>query len=196
MYIPKPFEITDPTVITSFIRENSFGILTSQVDGEPFATHLPFLYDDDKQVLFAHMAKANPHWRGLDGQQVLVIFPGPHAYISPSWYGEGPAVPTWNYVTAHVRGTCTLIEQQLELEDILEKTTRFYEPTSKVLTQTQETFYQNLTKAIVGFRINIKQIEFKAKLSQNKSTQVRQRIIDELNNSEYHESKVVAQWMS
>ncbi len=100
MYIPKQFEMNAPTEITNFIHAYSFGVLMSTIGEQPFATHLPFLYDAGQNVLFAHMAKANPQWRNLDGQTVLVVFSRPHAYISPSWYREDASVPTNRFTGA------------------------------------------------------------------------------------------------
>lgn len=87
MYIPTAFEQTDQNKLHEFIEANSFGLLVSTHVGEPFATHLPFLLQRDSGphgCLFGHVARANPQWRDLDGQTVLAIFTGPHAYISPA----------------------------------------------------------------------------------------------------------------
>jgi transcriptional regulator len=87
MYIPDRFLEDDIETLHAFIREHSFGILVTQMDGTPFATHLPFLFDADRGshgMLRAHMARANPHWRSFNEQEALVIFQGPHAYVSPS----------------------------------------------------------------------------------------------------------------
>ena len=109
MYIPKSFQVTDPEVLAAFIRAHSFATLVSAVDGTPFATHLPLLLDQG--TLLGHVARANPHWQAFDGQrEALAIFHGPHAYISPTWYATGPAVPTWNYAAVHVYGAPRLIE--------------------------------------------------------------------------------------
>jgi len=88
MYIPAPFAVADLARLHDFVEQNSFGILISQVDGLPFATHIPFLLDREvgpQGSLIAHMARANPHAENLRDQIVLAIFSGPHAYISPTW---------------------------------------------------------------------------------------------------------------
>lgn len=180
MYIPKHFEWTDEAAIGDFIRANSFGTLTTIVDGVPYATHLPFLYDAEQKVLLAHVAKANSQWRNMDGQTALAVFTGPHAYISPSWYEVAESVPTWNYVAVHVTGKCAVIDDETELLRLLEQTVRFYEPESTLPAQAGERFYRNMMKAIVGFRIHITRVEGKRKLSQNKSGEVQQRVIDHL----------------
>lgn len=180
MYRPKYTEMNNPDDLVQFIRQHSFGLLCSNVDGRPFATHLPLLYDPEAYAIVGHMAKANPQWQQLDGQAALVVFSGPHAYISPSWYGEAASVPTWNYVAVHVSGTCRILQTPDELEALLTDAVRFYEPSSDLLTQTREPFYQQMMKAIVGFRIDISSIEGKAKLSQNKSAEVQRRVIGAL----------------
>ncbi|WKB35742.1 FMN-binding negative transcriptional regulator [Terrilactibacillus sp. S3-3] len=124
MYIPKAFQETDQQKIKDFIRHNSFGILFSQNWVHPQATHLPLVFDRDDLV--GHFAKANPHWRSLDGREALIVFSGPHSYISSSWYGE-EGVPTWNYMTVHVCGTCRIITDQTELLNILKRSVDFYE---------------------------------------------------------------------
>ncbi|MHB1628733.1 MAG: FMN-binding negative transcriptional regulator [Bacilli bacterium] len=183
MYIPTPFEMNDPTEITRFIHAHSFGLLMSTVEGQPFATHLPFLYDAGQNVLFAHMAKANPQWRELDGQTALVVFSGPHAYISPSWYEAPASVPTWNYAAVHVYGTCKIIDHEGELGRLLEQAVKFYEPHSELPSQADEPFYRNMMKAIVGFRVDITRTEGKAKLSQNKSNEIQRRVAAKLGES-------------
>lgn len=195
MYIPKPYEMNDPTEITAFIHAHSFGVLMSTVEGRPSATHLPFLYHAEQRFLFAHMAKANPQWRNLDGQAVMAVFSGPHAYISPSWYRQDASVPTWNYVAVHVHGNCSVIDEEEELGTLLENTVRFYEPDSELLSKADESFYRNMMKAIVGFRIDITSVEGTAKLSQNKSTKVQQRVITNLSTSADQSAQAVAQLM-
>lgn len=180
MYTPQHFEMIDVAQITNFIRAHSFGILMSSVDGEPFATHVPFLYDSEQNVLLAHMARANPQWRNLDGQAVLVVFSGPHAYISPTWYREPASVPTWNYSAVHVYGRGAVMDHEEELAGLLRKTVRYYEPDSELPTQADEPFYRNMLRAIVGFRIEVTRVEGKAKLSQNKSMEVRKRVVEHL----------------
>jgi transcriptional regulator len=99
MYVPTAFAETDEDKLHQFIETYSFGLLVSTHGGEPFATHLPFILDrhaGSHGTLVGHMARANPHWHDLEGQMVLAIFSGPHAYISPTWYESENVVPTWN----------------------------------------------------------------------------------------------------
>ncbi len=111
MYIPESFREDRRQILQAFMRDNSFATLVSCDHGRPIASHLPFLLDGDRGssgFLLGHMARANPQWRDLaDHPNVMVIFQGPHAYVSPSYYRSDFAVPTWNYVTVHAYGSAS-----------------------------------------------------------------------------------------
>src|SRR5258707_15799301 len=123
MYIPKAFREDDSKTLHAFMREYSFATLVTQQEGMPFASHLPFLLDAGQGpygTLLAHMARANPQWHALDSaQEVLIIFQGPHAYISPSWYEVELSVPTWNYAAVHAYGVPRIIDDKAVLYDLL-----------------------------------------------------------------------------
>ncbi|MDF2721425.1 MAG: transcriptional repressor of sporulation and degradative enzyme production [Paenibacillus sp.] len=187
MYTPKHFQMEDPQRLTAFIQQHSFGTLFSQTDGELCATHLPFLLEQDRSgqwLLLGHMAKANPHWTTIgSGGEVLVVFQGPHAYISPGWYEErAPAVPTWNYVAVHAHGEFSLIEEPERLRSILQQSIERYESKREQPWRTDlgNDFNRQLMNAIVGFAIKINRMEGKWKLSQNHAAERRKRVIDGL----------------
>ena len=127
LYIPRAFAETDQATLIQIMRDNSFAVLFSMCDGTPFATHLPLLVDvvDESVILTGHFAKANPHWQ-QSNEEVLVVFSGPHAYISPTWYEAENTVPTWNYVAVHACGPLTLIRDQERLMEILEHIHKYY----------------------------------------------------------------------
>jgi transcriptional regulator len=183
MYIPKAFREDDINMLRAFMRAYSFATLVTQQDGIPFASHLPFLLDTEHGsygTLLAHMARANPQWHVLDGsQEVLIIFQGLHAYISPSWYEVELSVPTWNYAAVHAYGLPRLIEEKAALYDLL-----------KTLVQTHEAqfekpwpfqlpgeYVQKMIQGIVGFEIQITRLEGKFKLSQNRTASERETVI-------------------
>ena len=195
MYVPKSFEMHDVNEIREFINANSFGILMSTVKERPLATHLPFIFDVEQNILFAHMAKANPQWQDLNGQLAMAIFTGPHAYISPSWYEVPDSVPTWNYMAVHVYGKCSVIDDEEEFAGLLNKMVRFFDADSQLPSQVDESFYRNMMKAIIGVRIDIQSIEGAAKLSQNKSAKIQQRVIANLRQMEDVGAQAVAQLM-
>lgn len=195
MYIPEAFLEKDQKALFDFIQENSFGILFSQREGTPFATHLPFLVDKENSTLYGHMARANPQWQDLQGG-VLVVFQGPHAYISPSSYGEKNAVPTWNYIAVHLYGEFSIVEGE-ELKSILQGSISSYERTMQNPwdTDLDNEFNKSLMKNIIGFRIKVTSLEGKWKLSQNHSLERREKVIKQLLESEDDNKKKIGEKM-
>lgn len=201
MYLPAHFKEDDPERIAALIRDNAFGMLVTAPEGRPFVSHLPFLFERGPGAqgsLRGHMARTNPHWRHLgSGAEALVVFQGPHAYISPSWYAS-PGVPTWNYAVAHLRGTPRLIENESELEALLERQTSVHEqdmpcPWKPDLVGERRS---RLLGMIVGFEIEISEIQAKFKLSQNRPAEDRSRIAAELRGSARQTDVAVADLMS
>lgn len=182
MYNPKPFQVDEQAKLYDFIDRHSFGILISTSSHEIVATHLPLLLDREQGVLYGHFAKANKQWEGISEQQVLVIFQGPHHYISSSWYETNQSVPTWNYVAVHAYGHAELVEDERELLATLREQVRKYESEDSIygLDETNRELIEGLMKGIVGFRIRIERLEGKWKLSQNHSPERRQRVVDAL----------------
>jgi transcriptional regulator len=182
MYIPAAFAESDLSKLQGFIEQNSFGLLVSQVDGLPFASHLPFLLErtaGPHGTLVGHMARANPQWREAGGQTALAIFSGPHAYVSPSWYEAEQVVPTWNYTAVHAYGRVWIIEDEEALQEIVQGTVRVYEramPRPWSFSGSR-TFVERLLTQIVGFRIEVETIEGKWKLSQNQPAERRTKVI-------------------
>jgi transcriptional regulator len=182
MYIPTAFAEPDPTKLHDFIEQNSFGLLVSQVEGLPFATHLPFLLErttGPHGTLVGHMARANPQWREAGGQTALAIFSGPHAYISPTWYEAEQVVPTWNYIAVHAYGRVQIVEDEGALLDIVKRSVRVYEqamprPWSF---DPSSTFVKRMVTQIVGFCIEVQKIEGKWKLNQNHPVERRQKVV-------------------
>ena len=118
MYTPKEYEVTDRPRMLEFMQNNSFGILFSHTGDEPMATHLPFITDGEageQGLIIGHMAKANRQWRYADGQQVLVVFHGPHTYVSPTWYQAEDTVPTWDYVAVHATGVFKALQDRSDI---------------------------------------------------------------------------------
>ena len=197
MYIPKAFEESDKTKLLNFIKNHSFGIMFSDNGNGPFATHLPFIMNENiggNGSLFSHMAKANPHWRDLNDKEVLVVFSGPHAYISPTWYGEPNTVPTWNYVAVHVYGTFKMIEDKEKTKRIIEDTVHFYESSlpNPWAVQFEQQYVSGLLNALVAFEIEITKIEGKWKLSQNHSIQRQKNLAKNLAASNKYDSVEIA----
>lgn len=200
MYIPPAFQESDLPTLHQFIERHSFGLLVSQHEGSPFATHLPFLLDRSSGSLGAlvgHVARANPQWEHGLGQQVLAVFSGPHAYISPTWYEAEHVVPTWNYVAVHAYGRVRLVEDQPGLLDIVRRSVEVYEramPRPWSLGEA-DTFAERLLKQIVGFRIEIERIEGKWKLNQNHPVERREKVVRALEERGDEDSTAIAALM-
>lgn len=182
MYIPKHFQTQDIAQMHALMRQHSFATLVTEHDGAPFASHLPFLLDEARGpygTLIAHMARANPQWRDLAaGQAPLVIFGGPHAYISPSWYAAELSVPTWNYAAVHAYGAPRIVEDRDELYAMLKRLVDtheagFAQPWPMNLPQD---YMDNMIRGVVGFEIAIARLEGKLKLSQNRPEEDRRRV--------------------
>ncbi len=202
MYIPKSFAEDDITKLHALVRDYNFAVLvTAQADGVPLATHLPFLLDSERGpygTLLCHFARANPHWRGLDEtREALIIFQGPHAYISPSWYEEPLSVPTWNYAVVHAHGRPRVIEDTTALYTMLrslkEKSeARFERPWPFAL---PDDFVQQKMRGIVGIEIEITRLEGKFKLNQNRPAGDQKRVAATLHESSDDLSVGVAELM-
>ena len=184
MYIPEHFRNEDRATALAFMRANPFAILVSQPDDGPFATHVPVVIREsgDQLTIRGHVAKANPHWRYLQNDPTcLMIFHGPHAYISPSNYDTREAVPTWNYGAVHIYGNATTYaepEQLLSmLHDLIPTFDAAYEQQWASLS---EAYRQRMLGHIVGFEIAVTKLEAKFKLSQNRTRNEQQHVIDSL----------------
>ena len=187
MYVPSHFQESDLKALHDFIQRNSFGLLVSQVNGLPFATHLPFLLERESGsfgTLIGHTARANPQCAAAKDQTVLAIFSGPHSYISPTWYEAENVVPTWNYVAVHAIGKLEIVDDQASLSKIVRTITDFYEKTMPKPWSFNETttFAERLLTQIVGFRIVIQELEGKWKLSQNHPVERQEKVIEALRN--------------
>ena len=192
MFSPKYFLMKDKEEIIQFMKEHSFVTIVTVNNGEPIATHVPVQLHQEGEyyVLTGHVAYANPQWRTFEGNRVLVIFQGPHAYISSSWYSH-ENVPTWNYQAVHVYGQATLLDEQ-QLRDDLAKQLQKYEQHRQhpILWETlSPELLDKQLKGIVGFKVTIADIQATYKLSQNRNEQDFQQVVEQLE----HEPQPLAQ---
>lgn len=184
MYIPEYFRVEDRKTAVGFMRANPFAILVSTTADGPFATHVPVVIREEgnQMLIRGHVAKANPHWKHLQEQPgTLMIFHGPHAYISPTNYSTREVVPTWNYGAVHVYGEARTYSEKPELLAMLHDLI----PTFEAAYETQwnslsEEYRSRMLGHIVGFELAVTKIEAKFKLSQNRAREEQQRIIDSL----------------
>lgn len=199
MYIPKYFKATNDEEIWDFVQNHSFGTIVTTEQGKPIATHLPLGVNKkgDDYYITGHMAYGNPQWRTFETcEDVLVMFQGPHAYVSSSWYSH-ENVPTWNYQAIHMYGKASILEEYELIEELtrmLEKYERsreepvLWDKLSPELLETQ-------LKGTVGFRIKVEEIQAAYKLSQNRNETDYINIIEKLQNDGNPTSKQMAELM-
>jgi transcriptional regulator len=199
MYIPKYFKVTNVDEILGFVQKNSFGTIVTTEQGKPIATHLPLrlIKEGDNYYITGHMAYGNPQWRTFKTcEDVLVMFQGPHAYISSSWYEE-ENVPTWNYQAIHMYGKASILEKNELIEDLtamLEKYEQKRE-NSVLWDKLSPELLENQIKGITGFKIKVEEILAAYKLSQNRNETDYTNIIDNLQKEGNSNSKQIAEQM-
>jgi transcriptional regulator len=177
MYLPKRYRQTDQTETLQLIRSYPFATIITWDESGPYTNHLPILIDETREgapCLIGHFARANPQVKHIEkGQEVLVVFNGPHSYISPKWYRGKEHVPTWNYAVVHVRGKSRTVSAD-RLLDILDRSVAMFETGPSPWkfsenTEISEGFKSELMGAIVGFEIEMDQVDAKFKLGQNRT---------------------------
>lgn len=181
MYKPKFFVENDPEDLLAFMRRYNFATLVTAENDRPEASHLPFIIEKrrGKFILLAHMAKANPQWRQFSEKEVLVIFSGPHAYVSPLLYKDKQNVPTWNYVAVHAYGKVKTFGPEENLT-LLEKQLETFDPEyfNGIWTEIDGDHKTSLSKGIVAFEIEVTDLQGKKKLNQNKPGEDAHRVIE------------------
>lgn len=199
MYIPKHFKINDFEEIRKFVQQNSFGTLVTTKKGKPIATHLPMqlIKEDEDFYITGHMAYGNPQWRTFEASDdVLVMFQGPHAYISSSWY-EQENVPTWNYQAVHIYGAAFVLTEE-QLKQDLAKLLQKYEHHREhpvLWEELSPSLLEKELKGIVGFKIRIKEVQAAYKMSQNRNEEDYANIIEQLQNEENPDSNQMGDLM-
>ncbi|MEA1786045.1 FMN-binding negative transcriptional regulator [Arenibacter sp. GZD96] len=196
MYIPSYYKNENLSEVKDFLVKHSFGILVNNVDGKPWATHIPLELNKDSDgndILVGHISKANPQWHYFKPtEEVLCIFNGPHSYISSSWYKE-EEVPTWNYIAVHVYGKLSIQDETHVLKS-MHKLVDKYEKNVKdpisVHHMSPSTIQQ--VKGVVGFEITITSIQASYKLSQTRP-QDHAKIIQELKETRDPGAHAIAQ---
>lgn len=199
MYRPAPFRKDDPDELYAFIRANPFGLLVTCADNTPFATSIPMelhaVRKGDPLCLFGHLAAPNPQTASLQGKG-LAVFSGPHSYVSSSWYNH-PNVSTWNYISVQVEGDMTLLGDDEFRAHLYRLQTHFEagQQNPFLPEHLPEGMFEKYLKGIVGFRMHIKSIQGKWKLSQNRNPEDHAQVIRHLEAKGDYPAKAVAKAM-
>lgn len=201
LYLPRSFEPDDRAAAARLMHDHPFATLLTPGDAEPHISHVPLLLQPSCEphgTLIGHVARANPHWKHFAGAESIAVFHGPHAYVSPSWYTE-PAtmVPTWNYATVHAHGPIDVVDDAAASRGILETLVHRFESQRESPWELamSEARVDALVGAIVAFRMRIRRVDAKFKLSQNRSRDDRVRVIEALEGEADPDSAATARWM-
>lgn len=201
MHIPSKFKQNDESQLIALIREYPFATLVTHSESSIEATHLPVIIAkvEGKNIIQAHIAKANKIWESVkDGSEILLIFNGPNCYISPNYYPtkkeSGKAVPTWNYVAVHVKGSISFIHDEKWIYRMIDSLTEEHESKQKIpwsISDAPATYISKMLPAIVGIEIVIDSIKGQWKLSQNQPEVNQFGVIEGLHEkNEAHEREI------
>ncbi|AZS43893.1 FMN-binding negative transcriptional regulator [Microbacterium oleivorans] len=180
------FAMTDVAEIRRVIDAHPWVTIVSGTDAGLVASHYAVLLDParDDLTIVGHVGRPDDLIHGLGESELLVVVQGPHGYISPGWYGDGPAVPTWNFVSVHLRGIPEILTPSENL-DVLERLVDRFEsgmaqPRPMWQAPNDEDFVRKLERGTVGFRLTPTHVTAKRKLSQNRPAEVVDTIIERL----------------
>jgi transcriptional regulator len=195
------FELTDPAEIERLIRENPWATIVSSTSNGLVASHYPVLVDDSAEglAIVSHVGRPDEELHEWGEHEVLVVIQGPHGYISPGWYDPAPAVPTWNFVTAHLYGIPELLPPEENLQ-VLERLVdhfedRMPEPRRMRGTLENSAYADRISAGTVGFRLPVSRFVAKVKMSQNRPDATIERIVGELDGDGPYSSAELAREM-
>jgi len=186
MYSPPYNQLENRAELLEFMRANSFAVVVTGTGGALHASHLPVMvHDHGKEIVIdSHMAKNNAQWKEFFDDEVMVIFAGPHAYVSPRWYEDKERVPTWNYAAVHAYGAPKVVaDPKLKYESqrrLIEAMDPQWLPQFDALRQE---YVDRMLEGIVNFQIAVTRLETRWKLSQNRSRREQELIAAQLEKS-------------
>ncbi|WP_157156464.1 FMN-binding negative transcriptional regulator [Diaminobutyricimonas sp. LJ205] len=196
------FTLAGEDGIKRLIRENPFATIVSNTDaGGLVASHYPVILDEEAEgiVLLSHVGKPDDLIHELGSHELLVIVQGSHGYISPGWYGDGPAVPTWNFSAAHLTGTPEILsaEENLKVLDRLVEHFEHVMPHPRLMNGTPENaaYAEKISAGTVGFRLRVQRFVAKDKMSQNKPADTVVEIIHGLESDEHYANPALVNQM-
>jgi transcriptional regulator len=193
MYSPPYNQIEDRAELAAFLRANSFAVLVTGTGGTLQASHLPVLVQDEPLRLDMHMSKSNPQWKEFFDDEVMVVFSGPHAYVSPRWYEDNERVPTWNYTAVHLYGVPKIIAdpraKYASQRRLVETTDPQWLPKFDSL---RSEYVDMMLDGIVNFEVAVARIETRWKLSQNRGRREQELIAAALDKSSDSSERALA----
>ena len=180
MYSPFYNRVEDRAEVLEFMRAHNFALLVTGTGGTLHASHLPVLVEETSAgpVLDMHMAKSNPQWQEFFDEEVLVVFSGPHAYISPRWYEAKERVPTWNYSAVHAYGSVNVVGDAQAKRAAQRRLVAAMDPQwLPKFDALREEYVRDMLQGIVNFRIAVTRLETRWKLSQNRGRREQELIV-------------------
>lgn len=186
MYNLPHFKERDQETVIEFMKQHPFAMLIGSADNKSYATQIPLLFEerDNMMILVGHMMRKQDHHKAFDkNPDVLVVFTGPHTYVSATWYHNPHQASTWNYMSVHARGAIKFLDEK-GLENALKKLSLHYENnnphSSAIFDNLSEDYRRPMMKSIVAFEIEVSTIENVFKLSQNRDEKSYHHIMDKL----------------
>ncbi len=199
MYKLPYFTEADQEKVLAFMKENAFAVVTGFGDEYPVASHLPLNVDirGDKIFLTGHLMKNTDHHKAFEkNENVLVVFNGPHTYVSASWYDKPDVASTWNYITVHAKGKISFTDEAGTYKAINDITDKYEgKHTAAAFDKLPKEYVERLVKAIVGFEIEVMSFDNVFKLSQNHGATTRESITKHLMERGDEQSREVAKEM-
>lgn len=183
MYSPPYNRLEDRAELVAFMRANNFPVLVTGLAGKLHASHLPSMVHEEGEqlVIDMHMAFNNPQWSEFLDEEALVIFTGPHAYISPRWYEEKERVPTWNYTAVHAYGVPQKVDDPKAKHASQRRLVEYMDPEwLPKFDALSEKYVAMMLEGIVNFRIPVARTETRWKLSQNRNRREMELIAEAL----------------
>jgi transcriptional regulator len=190
----------DVAAIRELIRTYGWATLVSSTPDGPVASHLPVLLEereDDELVVVGHVGRPDDVLHGLGTSEVLLVVAGPHGYVSPGWYGTTPAAPTWDFAVAHLYGTPQVLDAEASYQ-VLSDTTDHYEGVRAEPVRLPDVaeYARRIAKGAVSFRLPVRRVQAKLKMSQNRPVEVVERIVDALRTDAHYANPELAGWVA
>jgi len=195
MYSPPYNRVEDRAELMAFMRANSFVLLVTGTGGTLHASHLPaMIHEQDGQIrIDMHMARNNAQWQEFFDDEVLVVFSGPHAYVSPRWYEEAERVPTWNYAAVHAYGVPAVIQDREKQYQSQRRLVASLDPQwLPKFDALRPAYVEQMLNGIVNFEIAVTRLETRWKLSQNRTRREQELIAAELDKSQDSAERALA----